>query len=342
MRETRRFKLKKRHMAGIFFVIVLVAAYFYLNSGTHVYVSQDIEPGEPVRFQSHSLTISGSLIRPDTKDPTPAIIMIEGAGANSYRKHWREDLPFPSQWKPIAETFVKQGYSVLLLDKRGINYSEGHWEQADFYDRADDVYAAVQYLKKRTDIKADKIGLLGYSQGGWIAQLVAAQHPQEVAFIITPVTPATSVKEQVLYERESKLYCDGLSPEEIAQKMPFWRQMYTYYENFSKYIKTGFLSRVIDYDPETIIQQIDVPVYAIYGGTDPWVEAKTNAQLLEELLKKGGNDNYFIEIIPDAHHFMMKLDRCATHSDLEKLDGLHPRFLELLAGFTQWYDRLDK
>ncbi len=337
MKKLRLSKKKVVFLIGIALISFIAVSLWIWDRGLHVYLSEHIRIGEEVRFKSDGLTISGSLVKPDTTDPTPAIIAIIGAGNDTYRYHWDENHMM-SVWKPIVETMNQQGYSVLLLDKKGINYTEGHWKRATMNDRADDVYAAIQYLKSREDIVSNEIGLMGYSQGGWVSQIVAAEHPEDVAFIINFVSPASPVKEQIMYEVESDLVCQGLGAEEVKKKWETRKKLYDIYFHLTSKVKLGFLSRVIDHDPATYIPKIQAPVLAVFGEADQYVKTAVDAPLTERLLKQGGNDKYRIEIIPGANHWFMEVGRCMPPNAMEMKHELNPKVIKLLSGFKEWYD----
>jgi pimeloyl-ACP methyl ester carboxylesterase len=339
MRKVRLPKKKVFLVVGIA-LILFVVGIVYFNMPKHVYMYQNFVIGEEVRFQSKDLTLSGSLLKPDTNEPTPAVVVAIGGGGDTYRYHWDESFHLP-MWKMVSETLVNQGYSVLLVEKRGINYSEGHWENADFYDRADDIYAAIQYLKSRDDIIPDEIGLLGFSEGGRVGQIVASQYPAEVAFLILLSGPSVSIKEQVLYEAESDWICnDGLSKEEIAKKKESEEKKFNFRLGLSKIIKLDHYSRIIDFDPKNIIPEIQAPVFAIYGETDASLDPDLNAQLLKEGLKKGGNDQFQISIIPQANHWFATTERCGDMMSDTLNVKINPDLVETLSGFKEWYQQL--
>ena len=97
-----------------------------------------------------------------------------GSGDTTHRKSWLPTNQFP--WhKLIADSFLKHNIAVLFLDKRGIGQSEGHWRKSNLYDRADDVLAAINYVRTRSDIDSNSIGLMGISQGAWVSYIVASK-----------------------------------------------------------------------------------------------------------------------------------------------------------------------
>jgi len=103
---------------------------------------------------------SGTLLIPQQTKPSPAIIFVQGAGP---------DARSASQF--LAQDFATHGVAALIYDKRGAGASTGDWKHASFEDLAGDVQAAIGFLKRRPDINPHQIGLMGSSQGGWIAPI---------------------------------------------------------------------------------------------------------------------------------------------------------------------------
>lgn len=311
---------------GILFVLSLTL--FLLNKGKHVYLYSDIKVGEEIEFLSNGIKISGSLLKPEIAGELPAIIMVSGSGANSYRRGWKEENP--GMWRVVSEHFINKGFAVLLLEKRGINKSNGHWESEDFYNRANDVYSAVKYLKNRKDILSDRIGLMGHSQGGWIVQLTAAQFPKDIAFIINLAGPSVTVKQQVIDDYTGVWRMKGLTEEEINKKSNTLRVGLDAFGIFSRILKTGQFSRIINYDPEDIIPKIQIPVFSIYGEKDYLVPPDTNSKKLIEGLKKGGNNNYEIQIVHNAEH---------AFNLLGEKEKFAPEFFDALERFNVWFNQ---
>jgi uncharacterized protein len=167
------------------------------------------EIGERISFVNGSTRLSGSLLTPDGPGLHPAFVAIEGSGDGSYRYSWMAgSFPF---WKDIAEFLVARGYAVLLFDKPGVNETTGDWRRQSFDDRAEEAIAAVRHLASREDIDPTRGGLVGHSQGGWIAQIAGARHPEEVAFLVLLAGPTVSVKQQIRDDTEGGWACGGVS-----------------------------------------------------------------------------------------------------------------------------------
>ena len=125
-----------------------------------------------VTFANGNVLLSGSLLIPGDKGPYPAIVLIQGAGAEA-----RNASRF------MAEFFVERGVAALIYDKRGVGESTGDWKVSSFEDLAGDAVAGVNYLLTQPTISKPHIGLMGSSQGGWIAPM-AALLSQSVSFVI--------------------------------------------------------------------------------------------------------------------------------------------------------------
>ena len=117
----------------------------------------DIERHEDVRFSNGDIQLAGTLISPTSQGPHPAVILVHASGAED-----REYL------LPFARFLIRHGMAVLAYDKRGVGGSTGDWNKASFADLAGDVVAAFEYLKTRSDIQRGRIGMLGWSQAGWV------------------------------------------------------------------------------------------------------------------------------------------------------------------------------
>jgi pimeloyl-ACP methyl ester carboxylesterase len=285
-----------------------------------------LEIGEEILFESGDLTLSGSLLFPEAAGPHPAVVMLVGSGEYSYRRSWEESrFAF---WKLISEAMLDRGFAVLLFDKRGINRSEGSWTKSSFEDRANDALAAVAYLQSRPEIDAAAIGLVGHSQGGWVAQLAAAWAPTDVAFLVTLAGATISVKEQILDDYESEWVCAGLSEKQIARKRGWQKFVLNIHGLVSRVIHLGYLSNIINYDPAETLRQITQPMLAIFGETDHLVYPEKNAALLEAAFAESGNPGLVIETIPGANHGFQLSGRCFEWDELEP--AFASGFIEML------------
>jgi uncharacterized protein len=326
-------KAKLVILAVLAVLVLLITAGLILTAPKHVRIDADVPVGEDVLLTSQGQALAGSFIKPaDATGPVPGVVMIVGSGAYTYRTSWKKD-EFPL-WKNISEAFLAKGYAVLLLEKKGVNRSEGHWETQSFFDRAADALAGVRYLKSRPDIDSARVGLCGHSQGGWIVQLAAAEAPADVAFIVSLAGPNISVKQQVIDDRANEWRCSGLPEAKVERKVKWLRAQLGFYGAASRIVKIGVLSRLINYDPavENVPARIKCPVLALYGEFDTLVMPKTNRPLLEKGLAAGGNTRATIVVVPGGSHgFVKKTQFCP-----QQFDGVPPQAPEFFTALANW------
>ncbi len=323
--------MKKWLLITLAVVILAVVAYLILSAPKPVRIAADITVGEEVVFVSQGEPLAASLLKPEgAAGRTPAVIMVVGSGSYSYRSSWRPDrFPF---WKGIGEAFLAKGYAVLFLEKKGVNESGGHWAKQSFYGRAADVRAAVEYLRSRPEVDGQRIGVCGHSQGGWIAQLAAAEDPADIAFVVSLAGPNVSVRQQILDDMESEWRCQGLGEDKVRGKVKRQRFLHAVYGAVSKVVRLGYLGRIINYDPRGIAGRIRCPILAIYGENDRLVPPAANVRLLEDELNKAGHQRYRVVVVPGANHGFQSSAVCFKREELERTFA--PGFLDAIAAWN--------
>jgi pimeloyl-ACP methyl ester carboxylesterase len=165
---------------------------------------------EEVKFTNGAVTLAGTLTLPQGDGPFPAVVLITGSGAQNRD----EDIFGFKIFRVLADGLTRQGIAVLRYDDRGIGGSSAGTEADTSETFAGDVSAAVEFLKGRAEINPKQIGVLGHSEGGIIAPIVAAHSP-DVSFVILMSGPglpgAQIIEEQARLINEAS----GVSPEEL-------------------------------------------------------------------------------------------------------------------------------
>ncbi len=167
---------------------------------------------EDVTFQNEDVTLAGTLTLPQGDGPFPAVILLSGSG----QQDRDESLPTVPDYKPfreIADTLTRQGIAVLRYDDRGVGGSTGDPASATSADFADDAEAALRYLQGRDDIDGEQVGMLGHSEGGMLAAMVAARNPG-VAFVISMAGTAVDGYQTILTQVERLALASGVSQAE--------------------------------------------------------------------------------------------------------------------------------
>jgi uncharacterized protein len=291
---------------------------------------------EDVKFKKGDDTIAGILLFPNGSGPFPAVVFLHGSEAGSRKMpHYRR----------AAEKLVKAGIAVLITDKRGVGDSTGTYiETPDLRVPAADVVAKVEYLTSRKDINAEQIGLMGWSQGGWVGPL-AAMMSEKIAFVITISGPAVTIQEQVIYQRGQELLDAGLTPQDVEAIASFRRRLWTYYgtgqgfeemqklweqekgkpwfaravfANQTELEKPSALAhpqyqffRNIQYDPEPVLAKMKVPLLAIFGEKDRLIPVSESTEKMQAIFARNGHKDVTIKIFPQAGHGIQVIDDAA-------------------------------
>lgn len=138
---------------------------------------------EEITFTNGELQLAGTLVLPAGSGPHPVLVMITGSGPQDRDNSNVEMVPGYRPYQEIAARLASEGIATLRYDDRGMGESTGNVNVATPPELATDVEAALAYLLQRPEIDAEQIGLLGHSEGGLVAGIVAADNPQ-VAFVV--------------------------------------------------------------------------------------------------------------------------------------------------------------
>ncbi|HVH72962.1 MAG TPA: alpha/beta fold hydrolase [Candidatus Dormibacteraeota bacterium] len=280
----------------------------------------EIESREDVYFSSGEIRLAGTLIAPKIGGRRPAVILVHASGAED-----REYL------LPFAHFLVSQGMAILGYDKRGVGGSDGHWKTASFDDLAADVVAAFEYLRTRNDIDGTQIGLLGWSQAGWVIP-VAAVRAKGIAFLISISGAGVPPAETTIDEARNEMTARGMQPQAVDQIVGLMKLEYRFAqsgEGWQEYAlaretlaaRMGkppntfpgtradpyweFMRRMYFYDPAPTLRQLRIPTLALFGELDNNILTEKNKAAWQAALQAAGNRDYTLRILPKANHLML-------------------------------------
>jgi dipeptidyl aminopeptidase/acylaminoacyl peptidase len=131
-----------------------------------------------IENEKDGVTLAGTLTTPRSTGPSPAVLLISGSGPQDRDEALMGHKPF----MVIADHLTRLGIAVLRVDDRGVGKSTGKFFESTSQDFAEDVLASIRFLRSHSAIDSKRIGLIGHSEGGMIAPMVAARSA-EVAFI---------------------------------------------------------------------------------------------------------------------------------------------------------------
>lgn len=311
-------------------------------------INRPQEPKEPlpymaeeVKFENEKakVTLAGTLTLPKGEGVFPVAILISGSGPQNRDEEFLTHKPF----LVLSDYLTRQGIAVLRYDDRGFGESTGDHNAATSLDFAEDVKAAIAYLKTRKEINQKQIGLIGHSEGGLIAPIVASES-KEVAFIVMLAGPGVSGKEISMQQLQAMGKLAGLSEAEIEQEKALTSGVIEIVENqdnepdvadkLTAYLterlkdagdeiqgmdKAEFIKRnvaqtnrpwyayFIMHQPAVYLKKVKCPVFALNGEKDIQVVPE-NLAFIEEALKKGENKERKIKEYEGMNHLFQQCE----------------------------------
>lgn len=278
---------------------------------------------EEVSFKNGDVVLSGTLLRPHRDARFPAVVITHGSSPNER-----------SAYRAWARRFVETGIAALIYDKRGAGRSTGNTRAASMEDLADDAIAGLVYLKTRADIDGAKIGVVGHSQGGWIAPL-AATRSKDVAFVIASAAAGVTPAEQSIYHRAGMMRSEGISEDEIAKATKLREKLYEMnrkilagqaYQDERAAISQELVAnkdarwfgpaelppdltgdvpplgalRLLFFDPIPIWKKVKVPTLAVWGDKDIVVPVAKSRTVIERAQAK--NKSLTVRVFSNVDH----------------------------------------
>ena len=277
----------------------------------------------------------------------PAIVFLVGSGPNSthtglYAHFVRENL---------EQLFLQHGVALLYFDKRGVGLSEGRWHRTDLYERADDARSAVQFLRQQPGIDPDRIGVVGHSQGGSVAQILGHLYGDSLAFIASLAAPTYDTQRRLTHEYYSMYHCSG-EPQDIALDKAQKKAISDLnWVNAFPLTKTWrHLSELSDFNPAPHLAQLQLPAYFAFPELDYFVSAEWGVEALKQATEKvnfapettKNPTNTTIQLFPGLDHdFIPTSDVCTgAATESEQSDELSPKkpvySQEFQQHFQQW------
>lgn len=284
---------------------------------------------EDVTFENKraALTLAGTLTLPKKDGVFPVVVLISGSGPQNRNEELLGHKPF----LVLSDYLTRNGIAVLRFDDRGVAKSTGDFKTATSADFATDVTAAIEYLKTRKEINKRKIGLIGHSEGGVIAPMVAA-NSKDVAFIV--LLAGTGVPgDQILLEQQTLIgRAAGIDSAVLAQNEMLNKKAFELIKTTNDIEKLRSDLRdllkqnnipeskinpsIADatspwklyftrHDPAPVLANVKCPVLALNGSNDLQVP-KENLQAIKNALIKGGNKNVTTKELPGLNHLFQE------------------------------------
>lgn len=321
-------------------LLVLLAARFAFADPITAQSAQAVD----VSYKNGSVNLAALLMLPASEGAVPAVVIAQGSGTSDRSNHWSRE---------IAEEFVRHGVAALLTDKRGSGASSGDWRTASFSDLAEDVRAGVEFLRGRSDINSERIGVVGLSQGGQVAPIAAAGF-DHIAFVISISSKTVGFAEGSFIEMANTARQAGLSEPDVDEVLKVNRAALRYLTGgtWDQYIQARkhalqsdareiaagfpaerdqpiwiFLRSVAAYDPLAYWVQVSQPTLFVYGKEDERdnTPVEESVRRLDHAFRSANKRDYRVLVVPDAGHGIRD----------PKTHQLARRFTDTLAAWLQ-------
>lgn len=308
-------------------------------------VEKSVKPQEPippftydvenVTFKSRDkeIVLAGTLTKPKGNGLYPAIILISGSGPQNRDEEILGHKPFAV----IADYFTKKGWAVLRYDDRGVGESKGDFSTATTTNFTQDASGAVDFLRSRKDIKKDKIGICGHSEGGIVAQQLSANAKNNIAFVVMLAGPSIIGADILASQNKAILESAGVDTalaswysrylrnevyagimnnkpkDEVAKTLAeALDRMFTTFTTeelntlginptvtkaMMVQLLTPWMREFLQYNPTDNLRTIQCPLLALYGENDKQVLSGINSAVLRK-----HNPKAEVIVIPGLNH----------------------------------------
>ncbi|UOB16459.1 alpha/beta hydrolase family protein [Abyssalbus ytuae] len=307
------------------------------------------EPTKPYPYYSEDITfqnlkdnisLSGTLTLPKKEGNFPVVILISGSGPQNRDEELFGHKPF----LVISDYLTKNEIGVLRYDDRGVGQSTGDFKNATTANFATDAESAITYLKTRKEINKKKIGLIGHSEGGIIASIVASKS-KDISFIVLLAGTGIKGDKVLLLQQELISKAKGIAQNDIKKSLETNAKLFEIIDKsndnqklktdlsnlidetlksdtnaqipngFTKkefilmqvnQLSTPWLQYFIKFNPGKVLEKVKCPVLAVSGEKDLQVPPKENLTAISDALKKGGNKKVTTKVFPNLNHLFQE------------------------------------
>ena len=324
-----------------------------------------------VRYENKAggVTLAGTLTIPTGQGSFPAALLISGSGPQDRDESLFGHKPF----LVLADYLTRMGIAVLRVDDRGVGGSTGQTRTSTSEDLAGDVEAGVAFLKTRPEVDPAKIGLIGHSEGGIIAPMVAAQSA-EIAYVVLMAGPGLPGEEILILQGALVAKAEGKSDDQIAENRELQERIFEiirsekdpqaaearmrltikdgltrlsavdkeaasvtveFVEAQVQAVQSPWFRFFLTYDPRPALRKVKCPVLALNGEKDLQVPARENLAAIEGALKVGHNPRMTVKELPKLNHLFQTSETGRISEYARNEETIAPIALELIGSWIK-------
>jgi pimeloyl-ACP methyl ester carboxylesterase len=311
-----------------------------------------------VENKNAHVTLAGTFTKPNGKGKFPVAIMITGSGPED-----RDETVFAHHpFLVIADYLTRKGYAVLRCDDRGTAKSTGDFGSASPPDFASDAEAQLDYLLTRKDIDKKRIGLIGHSEGGIIAPIVAA-HRKDISFIVLMAAPGMNMFDLLILQDSVISVAEKMSAEKINKSLARNRKLFEIIRTekdsasaadaIDKYLTsvktsdkeilialrqlgTPWMRWYLNFNPQDNLKKISCDALVINGEKDVQVPPVPNVDSVSAAIHLSACKNMKAEILPQLNHLFQKCVKCTVGEYPNIDETINPLALETIGN---WMDK---
>lgn len=329
---------------------------------------------EEVRIHNEAddVWLGGTLSKPEGPGPHPGVVFLTGSGPQDRGVIGTGGHKIQTV---VADHLTRRGFAVLRYDKRGVYRSTGSYAAATDADLTRDALAAYRYMTAREDVRTDRVGFVGHSQGSLLAARTAAGLDGRAGFIVSMAGPGLPMFETLVLQDGTQAAAEGASEREVELIRDFSRRyyrtaletegeaareealekLYAGLEGEQKRVmeaffpdrpgtldpgyaaRDAFVEDLASPGPADYWKRVRAPVLVLNGGRDSQVPADENVGALLEALEAAPTDRFESEVFPDKNHLFQTAETGAVDEYREIEQTIAPEVLERIG---DWLERL--
>lgn len=328
------------------------------------YISEDF-----VVEGKNGVSLAGTITRPNDNLPHPAVLLVSGSG----QQNRDEEIGLHKPFLVLADYLTRNGIVVMRYDDRGMGESKGDYKNATTLDFASDAELLFKFLRKQSFVDKKQVGILGHSEGGAIAPIVAARN-KKVSFVVMMAGQGCSGAEVLMLQNRAIFELNGYPAPMVDDRVDLMRKIFSIVgetpdnelngaikkmieeEHFSssyadslgfspsaiflmtQQLSSPWMRMFIKLDPKDYLPYVKCPILAVNGNKDCQVIADPNLKSIEYYTKQKAKT----VLMPGLNHLFQHCESGSVSEYMLIEETLAPEFMECVRDWILNHNELKK